>query len=563
MMHFAPELVYDAPVKYALLTWSDAGTSGPKPTHHIQRPASDRGPVMRLLEVGPEEGQPRYDAIWILSIPSGEKPASLLVEQARAHAKDVRLLVADVDDPSDYEKLFRALGQLMKVVEKYLSNASFKLDVLLSAGTPQAQTLWVILVKAGMLKARMLQVIPPAFVPLAHPRAVREVVLDIEGFPEIRALRREVQRLRAAAHLRANTIIGQSEPMKLLSSRIARIAATDVPVLVLGETGTGKELVARAVHEASPRAKGPFVAENCSVFAEGVLSSELFGHEAGAFTGAKNQRRGVFEQASGGTLLLDEVGEMPLKVQAALLRVLQEGTLRRVGGESLSRVDVRVIAATHRDLQAMVRAGSFREDLYYRLRGATLEVPALRTRPSDLGALIDAFLKEARPGKEGAALQISREVMRILSRYPWPGNVRELRAEVLRWAVFCDDRVDVEDLSPEILDFSRGISHADHDSIEPNSDENEIPSKIIQPLSYYVSEAEKKALRQALGMHSGNLSRTARALGIDRNTLKRKMGAYALPSEEAPDAGDESDEGDLGASKRPKRRIKPSQPRPK
>ncbi len=553
-------MVYGAPVKRILLTWSDAGVKGPKPSHHLHRPASDRGPVLRLLEVGPGEGQPPYDAIWILSIPGGEEPAQSLVEQAGAFAGEVRLHVLDVNDPSDYEKLFRALGQFIKQNEKYLMNAGSHLDVLLSSGTPQAQTLWVILVKAGMLRARMLQVIPPAFVPSAHPKAIREVVLDMEGFPEIRALRREVERLRAAAHFRTNTMIGQSEPMKLLSSRIARISVTDVPLLIVGETGTGKELVARAVHEASPRAKGPFVAENCSVFAEGVLSSELFGHEAGAFTGAKGQRRGVFEQANGGTLFLDEVGEMPLRVQAALLRVLQEGTLRRVGAEATSRVDVRVIAATHRDLQAMVKAASFREDLYYRLRGATLAVPPLRSRTEDLGALIEFFLKEARPGKNAPALQIGRDVMRVLLRYPWPGNVRELRAEVLRWAVFCDDRVNVEDLSPEIADWPGAMATADAQPVDLQFDENAISSKsfAIRTLAEDVEAAEKRAIQRALKVHDGNLSRTARALGIDRNTLKRKILGYALRSEEAGES-----EGPGGGEKRPKRRIKPSQPRPR
>lgn len=523
-MHFSPALMYSAPVKRALLAWSDAGTGGPAPLHHVKRPAGDRGPVMRLLEVGREEGFSPYDTIWILSIPSGAVKAEALLAEARAHAKDAKLLVLDVDDPTDYEKLFKALGPVVKQAERFSQHGT--LDVLLSSGTPQTQTLWVILVKAGMLRARMLQVIPSAFVPSVHPRAIREVVLDIEGFPEIRALRREVERLRAAAQVRENTIIGQSEPMKMLSERIARIAGTDVPVLVLGETGTGKELVARAVHEASARARGAFVAENCSVFAEGVLSSELFGHEAGAFSGAKGQRRGVFEQAHGGTLFLDEVGEMPMKVQAALLRVLQEGTLRRVGGEGSVRVDVRVIAATHRDLPAMVKAGSFREDLYYRLRGATLSVPPLRTRMEDLGALIEAFLKEARAGKGRSGLRVSREAMRQLSRYPWPGNVRELRAEVLRWAVFCDERVEVEDLSPEIRESPR----LHDDQIDHDIAENANPSNIVQSLSEYVRKAERQAIEQALLVHGGNLSRAAKALEIDRNTLKRKMAGYGLRS---------------------------------
>ncbi len=306
--------------------------------------------------------------------------------------------------------------------------------------------------------------------------------------------------------------------MRELRARVARVAATDVPVLVLGETGTGKELVARALHESSARAGGPFVAENCGVFAEGVVASELFGHEAGAFTGAASRRRGVFEQASGGTLLLDEVGELAPRVQSSLLRVLQEGALRRVGGEARVAVDVRVVAATHRDLAAMVAAGTFREDLYYRLRGATLEVPPLRARPGDVELLTRSFLEEVRARRGGRALEVSREALRALSSHPWPGNVRELRAEVLRWGVFCDDRVDLADLAPEI--------RSPHSPAAPPAP---LPSS-AEPLTLAqaVDAAERAAVAGALDACAGNLSRAARALGIDRNTLKRKLARYAL-----------------------------------
>ncbi|HVK62931.1 MAG TPA: sigma-54 factor interaction domain-containing protein, partial [Polyangium sp.] len=355
-------------MKRALLTWSDAGVTGRTPSHHAPRPSSDRGPVLRLLD----QDESRYEVAWVLTIPEGEAPARSLCRSIEARIGKVELVVVPVPDPSDYGMLFRALGSLVGRAKSELLASNVALDVLLSAGTPQAQTLWVILVQAGLLPARMLQVIPPAFVPVPHPKAVREVRLDIEGFPEIRAMRDELARLRAAAQKGASSLLGESAPMVELRAKLDRVGASDAPVLVLGETGTGKELCAREIHALSPRKDGPFVAENCSVFAEGVLSSELFGHEAGAFTGAGKRRRGVFEQAHGGTLFLDEIGEMQPRVQAALLRVLQEGTLRRVGGEGKVDVDVRIVAATHRDLGAMVKAGAFREDLYYRLRGATL-----------------------------------------------------------------------------------------------------------------------------------------------------------------------------------------------
>jgi DNA-binding NtrC family response regulator len=523
----ASAVAYDPRMHRVLLTWSDAGTTGPAPAHQGKRPAGDRGPVLRLLE----QEESRYDAIQILSIPAGEEPARALADRAGRHAPRVDLRLIDVDDPSDYAKLFRALGPFVAEVQAAFPRDAWEADVLLSAGTPQSQTLWVILVQAGLLRARMLQVIPAAFVPSIHPRAVREVALDIEGFPEIRALRTEVARLRAEVRASAGALIGRSEPMRVLLSRIARVAATDVPVLVLGETGTGKELVARAIHEQSGRARGPFVAENCGVFAEGVLASELFGHEAGAFTGASARRRGVFEQANGGTLLLDEVGELPPRVQTALLRVLQEGVLRRVGGEAKVRVDVRVLAATHRDLAAMAREGTFREDLYYRLRGATLDVPPLRARTDDIELLVERFLEEARarrsasPRQEGLA--VTREAMRALAQYPWPGNVRELRAEVLRWGVFCDEIVDLADLSPEIQAPLGAFSESMQGG--PASSPARRGSAVAaSTLEEAVRAAERKAIAAALEANGGNLSRTARALAIDRNTLKRKLASYRL-----------------------------------
>jgi DNA-binding NtrC family response regulator len=507
--------MYDAPVRRALLTWSDAGIVGPAPAHQAPRPASDRGPILRLLD----QEESRYDAAWVLTIPAGDEPAQRLARSMRERVARVEVRALEVGDPSDYKQLFHALSPLATAAKRAFSAGSWEIDVLLSAGTPQAQTLWVVLVQAGVLPARMLQVIPAVFVGKSHPRAVREVRLDIEGFPEIRALRAEVARLRAEARAAAPELVGESEPMRELRARIARVAATDVPVLVLGETGTGKELVARAVHAASARAEGPFVAENCGVFAEGVVASELFGHEAGAFTGAAARRRGVFEQAHQGTLMLDEVGELTPRVQTSLLRVLQEGALRRVGGEGRVAVDVRVIAATHRDLAAMVEGGSFREDLYYRLRGATLEVPPLRERPGDVELLVRAFLDELHARKSGAPLTLTRDALRALASYPWPGNVRELRAEVMRWGVFCDGEVDVSDLAPEIRSPAarRGAARA-------------IAKAAAEPvtLAAAVEAAERSAILAAIGAERGNLSRTARALGIDRNTLKRKLAAYAI-----------------------------------
>ncbi len=488
-----------------LLTWSDRGAAGPTPQHHGPRPLADRGPVMRLVEqpdIGP------YDRAHVLATPAGLGPAQGLVADLRDTCPDVRLDVLPLLDPSDHLQLFDVLGPLLDALPRPAD-----VDVVLSAFTPQAQTLWVLLSLAGLLdrggRTRLLQVIPSVFVPDPHPRPWRVVDLDIDGFPEVRRLRSEVVRLRAAARVRASGIVGESPAIDALRRRIARVGPAPVPVLILGETGTGKELVARAVHAASDRAEGPFVAESCASLAEGVLQSELFGHERGAFTGAVGRRRGLFELAHGGTLFLDEVGELSPRVQALLLRVLQEGVLRRVGGERPVPVDVRVLAATHRDLEAMVASGAFREDLYYRLRGATLQLPPLRARAGDVRLLVQHFLAEV--GRRD--LRVTDAAAAALEAWRWPGNVRELRAEVVRWTVFCDGPVRVSDLSPEV----RGIA--------PLAADPPQGGRPVRPLAEEVAEVEARAVRRAMAACRGNKSAAARMLGVDRNTLKRKLAA--------------------------------------
>lgn len=459
---------------------------------------------MRLVTQPESEGL--YGDAFVLATKAGASPASQLVEDLRAHVPKVELNQVEVSDPSDYSEVFHALEPVVEQLAR-----KDELDIVLSAGTPQMQTLWLILVKAGLLSGRLLQVVPAAFVPSVHARAIREVRLDIDGFPEIRAIRDEVVRLRAHSRVLGTHLIGDSRPMRDLANRIGRVAPTTLPVLIHGETGTGKELVARSVHESSHRSAGPLITENCGALTESVLASELFGHEKGAFTGAAHTKRGLFELAHGGTLFLDEIGELSPKVQVNLLRVLQDGTLRRLGSEKQIRVDVRIVAATHRDLQAMVREGTFREDLYYRLQGATLTVPPLRERTEDLEPLISHFLAEV----EGS-LRITKEAWRILESYAWPGNVRELRAEVMRWHVFCDRWVRPEDLDPKMLTNQPPVASLAE------------AQEHVGPLADIVSSAERSAVSAALAHTDGNLSKTARLLQIDRNTLKRKIRRYEL-----------------------------------
>jgi DNA-binding NtrC family response regulator len=479
-----------------LLTWYD---------HRFgRRLGSNDGPILRLLSHWPD----RYDAALLLCTRADRGGANAAAKALRRTIGAVELRPLKLTDPSDHGALFGALQPVLAELPEA------EIDVLLSAGTPQAQTLWVVLVQSGLLDARMLQAIPARFVPDPHPEPIREVVLDIEGFPEIRALRAEVVRLRARVANVSSQIVGDTPNMRRLGERLARVAPADVPVLVLGETGTGKELVARAIHDQSAR-EGAFVAENCGALAEGVLASELFGHEPGAFTGAMRQRRGLFERAHGGTLFLDEIGELPLSVQVQLLRVLQTGHLRRLGAEQTIEVDVRIIAATHRDLPAMVAAGTFREDLWYRLRGAELHVPPLRERAADLERLVVHFLQHT----QHAHLRLTRAAWTALQQHHWPGNVRELQTEVRRWTVFCDGVVEWADLSPEVRAGATVVP------IDPPAE----PALATNTtLAAAVAHTEQRLIRDALEACDGNLSATARHLAIDRNTLKRKIARHGL-----------------------------------
>jgi len=468
-----------------LLTWTDRGV-GPL-SHHRPRPADDRGPVLRLLDhLG------AYDRVLVLTSEASLPGARALCDDV---GRPAQLRLVPLTDPSDHAQLFAGLEPLVAELRDQ------RLDVVLSAGTPQAQTLWVILVQAGLLDARMLQVIPPAYVPHPHPEPVREVRLDIEGFPAIHSLRDEVTRLRAQVRTQPGSTGLIGDALQPVLRLVARLGPSEVPVWVRGETGTGKELVARALHDASRRADGPFVAVNAGALSPTVLHSELFGHEPGAFTGAQRAHRGLFEQASGGTLFLDEVGDLPAAVQVSLLRVLETGQVRRLGAERDRAVDVRIVSATHRDLREAVEAGAFRQDLYFRLRGAELRLPPLRARGGDIDRLVHHFL--------GGRRRLGAGVRERLHTYGWPGNVRELMAEVRRWELLTDDVVTLDDLAPELRGLlpTGTVASPDH----------------RRTLREQVNEVEQAAIQQALADHRGNLSRAARQLGIDRNTLKRKL----------------------------------------
>jgi two-component system response regulator HydG len=318
-------------------------------------------------------------------------------------------------------------------------------------------------------------------------------------------------------HVGFEDIIGQSPPMKQVFDTVRRIAPTSATVLIRGENGTGKELVAKAIHNLSPRRDEPFVALNCAALSEGVLESELFGHEKGAFTGAAAAREGKFEYANNGTLFLDEVGDMPLSVQVKLLRVVQEREIVRVGSNRTIKVDVRLIAATNRNLEDAIQEGKFREDLFYRLNVVRIDLPPLRDRIEDLPLLVRHFAREFAERHDREIVDIEPEAQWALRRYPWPGNVRELQNAVETMVLLSKGEVlDVESLPATIRDGHPATSSST--ALVSQTD----------LASYTLQQWEKELIKLQLGLHEGNRARVARALGISERTLYRKLREYDL-----------------------------------
>ena len=307
-------------------------------------------------------------------------------------------------------------------------------------------------------------------------------------------------------------IVGQSQSMQRIFDVLGQISATSATVLIEGESGTGKELVARAIHNNSSRRARPFVALNCAALSEGILESELFGHEKGAFTGAEKARKGRFEYADQGTLFLDEVGDMPLSTQVKLLRVIEEGEILRVGSNEPVKVDVRLIAATNQNLAELVREKQFREDLYFRLNVVRLPLPPLRERADDIPLLIDTFLHEFADAHGKDTQGITTEALRILYRYPWPGNVRELKNCIEAMIVTSrSSMLGVEDVPAHISNLPE--SKSDRVAFTPGA---------------ALEEIEKVAIQQTLEMTNGNREEAARILKIGERTLYRKLDKYGL-----------------------------------
>ncbi len=375
----------------------------------------------------------------------------------------------------------------------------------------------IVLTAHGSIEKAVRAVRLGAFDFIEKPPTVERVLLAVANALRQERLEEENRRLAEESGL-GDRILGDSPPMRRLAETIGRVAPTDAGVLLLGENGTGKELVARAIHEASPRRDRPLVTVNCAAIPETLFESELFGHARGAFTGASEARRGKFQQADGGTLFLDEIGEVPLALQPKMLRALDAGEVERVGGRSAERVNVRVIAATNRDLQAEVAAGRFRPDLYYRLLVVPVEVPPLRERRADIPLLARHFLEASCRHNRIRPKRLSDEALGILERHDWPGNVRELRNAMERIAILVADEV-VRDEHLRLLQGA--VSGPDAPAAARGQ-----PAPL--DLAAQLKSQEKSIILAALERHRWRMSRAARELKLERSHLYKKMKALGI-----------------------------------
>ena len=388
------------------------------------------------------------------------------------------------------------------------------LDLAQHVAANRPDTPVIVITAFGSLETAIAAIRAGAYDFLTKPFDIDALGLALQRAVTHRSLKQEVRRLRRALEptRRFDSLIGGHSSMQRVYELIERVAETEASVLILGETGTGKELVARAIHQRSPRRQGPFVAVNCAALPTTLLESELFGHVKGAFTDAGTARRGLFAEASGGTLFLDELGEMPLELQPKLLRTLEERKIRAVGSDKETTIDVRLVAATNRDLELAVEEKRFREDLFYRINVLQIALPALRERGSDLLLLAQTFLESAAASQNRPVTGISAEAAAKLVQYNWPGNVRELKNCIERAVALTRfDRLVVEDLPERVASYrpERIVLSA------------EAPVE-VQPLE----EIEKRYILWAVEALGGNRSLAAERLGVDRKTLYRRLSRY-------------------------------------
>lgn len=387
------------------------------------------------------------------------------------------------------------------------------MELLEHAKALSPETIIIIMTAFGSVDSAVQAIKNGAYHYITKPFKMEEILVLVQKGMEEKRLRREVTSLReeVSRKYEFSNIIGKSKQMQDIFQLIRRVAHTNSTVLIQGESGTGKELVAKAIHYNSPRKERPLVVVNCSAIPETLLEGELFGHVKGSFTGAITTRKGLFEEAHRGSIFLDEVAEVPPSIQVKLLRVLQEREIRRVGGSENIQIDVRLIAATNKDLEEAVRGGEFRDDLFYRLNVIPILIPGLRDRPEDIPLLVGHFLKKFSSESNSPVRGISKEALNLLMNYSWPGNVRELENAIERAvALGINPEIMPEDLPPAIR--MRELSHP-RDSI---------------PSGLTLQELERDYIAKVMERTGGHQLRTARILGIDRRTLYRKLIKYGL-----------------------------------
>jgi len=363
---------------------------------------------------------------------------------------------------------------------------------------------------------------------LEKPLSTEKLLVTVENACKLTTLEHENRdlRLRVGKH----ALVWTSDVMRRLMAQVERVAGSESRVCIYGETGTGKELVARTLHEKSPRANGPFVTLNCAAVPAELIESELFGHEKGSFTGAAQRHTGKFEQAHRGTLFLDEIGDMPLAMQAKLLRVLEEGEVERIGSGKPTTVSVRVIVATHRNLEQLVAAGAFRRDLYHRVVIFPVELPPLRKRLEDLPALVDHFARQVCAQNGWKPVPIAAEAIAALSSYAWPGNIRELRNVVERMLLLADGEVNVATLEMALPALNARPASAAQAAVCGEG-----------PLADRVLAFERATVLAELDRNQRNMTRTAKALGLERSHLYKKCQQLGIETQTAPQAKTEFD----------------------
>ena len=433
-------------------------------------------------------------------------------------------VVDAVTDPAAALKLTRERLYNLVVSDIKMPGLS-GLELLTQTRAHSRDTLFILMTAYGTVESAVEAMKQGAYDYLPKPIDLKRLRTLVQKALEFQAVVTENNelRLRLQRSTEKGLLVGESEPMRAVARLIEEVAGSDVTVLIEGESGTGKEIVARAIHLQSARRDRPFISVNCAALAEPLLEAELFGHVKGAFTGAIANKPGRFQLAHGGTLFLDEIGDLSPKGQGDLLRVLEDGAFRMVGGSELVRVNVRVIAATNKKLQEAVSGGRFREDLFYRLQIVPIVMPPLRERAEDIPLLIERFFGQFTAKHKRRRKRMSAGALQVCQRFPWPGNVRQLRNVVERLVLTCQE---AEIDAPRLPDFLREY-------------DRNATTFIVRP-GTPLAEVEKQLIRQTLAHVTSNREEAARALGISRRTLQYKLKEYGLLKEECPPPKDPS-----------------------